>query len=75
MVEKSEGNREGVGMTVSGWAKMELLDKLEVEERDKELDEKMGEGKRRKHGEEEKKEWRQGRSGLPGGRGGARQSG
>jgi hypothetical protein len=66
VVEKSEGNREGVGMTVSGWAKMELLDKLEVEERDKELDEKIGEGKRRKHGEEEKKEWRKGLSGLPG---------
>jgi hypothetical protein len=50
--------------TESGWADMEFLEGIDFEERDKDLDERMGGGKKRKKSGEEEKERKSGLSGL-----------
>jgi hypothetical protein len=62
--EKDEETEKGEGRGLSsreiegGWADMEFLEGIDIGERDKELDEKMGEGKKRKRGDEEERDRR-----------------
>ncbi len=61
-----EGRSLGCKETESGWADMEFLEGIEFEERDKELDEKMGESRKRKSSGDGDSGRKTGLSGLPG---------
>jgi hypothetical protein len=66
-VSREDDRRSTTGMDErGGWAEMDFLDKIEPEERDEELEAKMGEDKKRKRGEDDFKGRGTGLRGLPG---------
>jgi hypothetical protein len=64
--ETEETGEENNKDITGGWANLDILDKIEKEEIDRDLDERVGEGRKRKRGEEENKERKGGLGGLPG---------
>jgi hypothetical protein len=66
-MSREDDRRSTIGMDErGGWAEMDFLDKIEPEERDEELEAKMGEDKKRKRGEDDFKGKGTGLKGLPG---------
>jgi hypothetical protein len=59
-------NLSGTETGSGGWAGLDFLDNIEIEERDTELDVKLGEERKRKRGEEEGRRRKVGLKGLPG---------
>jgi hypothetical protein len=63
-VEEAEGESNKDKTAV--WANLDILDKIEKEKIDRDLVERVGEGRKRKRVEDENKERKGGLSGLPG---------
>jgi hypothetical protein len=65
-MEVSDGGSASGRETKEGWEDMGFLDSIETEERDIDLEEKMGEGRKRQRGEDGPKGRKPGLKGLPG---------
>ncbi len=63
---EDRGSSSGTESGMGGWAGLDFLDKIEIEERDTELDARVGEERKRKRGDEDGRVKKVGLKGLPG---------